>query len=359
MFNNKTILITGGTGSWGRELTRQLLEKYNPKEIRVYSRHELAQVNMKREFNAHPKIKFIIGDVRDFKRLDLTCMHVDYIFHLAALKHVPVCEENPWEAVLTNIDGTQNVIEAAIKNDIKKVIDISTDKAVDPFNLYGATKAVAERLIIAANTQTDATKFVCIRGGNVLGTTGSVVPLFHSQIIKTNQVTITDEGMSRYFLSLKDAIGLIFKASIDSVGGEIFVMKMPSCKIVDLAKAMIKELGNKDTKIKTIGIRPGEKIHEVLVSKYESTRVIEDGKYYIILPMVEIAAIEKQYKGKKTIHLKEYSSETAQHLSEKEIREMLAKDGWLEKSLSYDKSMDQLSDKNLVDYFKREGWVKK
>jgi len=358
MFNNKTILITGGTGSWGNELTKQLIEKYNPKEIRIFSRGEHKQVQMKLKYSNEKRIKYFIGDVRDKDRLLIVTRDVDYIFHLAALKHVPICEENPWESVLTNIYGTRNVIECAIENSVEKVIDISTDKAVDPFNLYGVSKACGEKLMIAANIESEKTSFVCIRGGNVVGTNGSVVPLFREQILKNNEITITDERMSRYFLSLSDAISLIFKAARDSVGGEIFVMKMPAAKIPDLAKVMVKELGNVETKIRKIGIRPGEKIYEVLVSKYESPRCVESGDYFIILPQIQIPRMEEIYKNKTPINILEYTSENTHLLTEEEIKEILDMEGWLSKDPKKESKYYgyELSNQELKDPFKREGW---
>jgi FlaA1/EpsC-like NDP-sugar epimerase len=286
MFNNKTIFVSGGTGSWGHELVSQILEKYHPKEIRIYSRGEHKQVEMRQEFNNSPILKFIIGDIRDKNILNLAMKNVDYVFHLAALKHVPVCEENCWEAVLTNIYGTQNIIECAINNHVKKVIDISTDKAVDPFNLYGVTKACGEKLIINANQNyISDTKFVCIRGGNVMGTNGSVLPLFKRQIKQKNKITITDPDMTRYLMSTREAISLIFQAVTNSIGGEIFVMRMPATKVCNIANVMIKLFGNKKTKQQIVGARPGEKMHEVLVSKNESPRTkIYNNKYYVILP---------------------------------------------------------------------------
>jgi len=263
MLRKRKILITGGTGSWGHELTRQLLKDFEPKEIRIYSRGELKQVEMRRSFN-DKRLNFIIGDVRDFIHLDEAMLGVDFVFHLAALKHVPVCESNPWEAVLTNIDGTQNVIRACIKNKVKKMVNVSTDKAVDPLNLYGVTKACAEKLTIAANNLTKDTSFICVRGGNVLGSNGSVVPLFRKQIEILNKITLTDERMTRFTFCLRDAIKLVLEALFESVGGEVFVMKMPALFISDLAKVMIENLGNENTKIEKIGIRPGEKIEEVL-----------------------------------------------------------------------------------------------
>lgn len=358
MFNDKIILITGGTGSWGNELTKQLLEKYNPKRIRIFSRGEHKQVQMKLKYPNEKRIRYFIGDVRDKKRLLIVTKGVDYIFHLAALKHVPVCEENPWESVLTNIYGIRNVIECAIENKIKKVINISTDKAVDPFNLYGICKACGEKLIIAANTESENTSFACIRGGNVIGTNGSVIPLFREQILRNNEITITDEKMSRYFLSLSDAISLIFKATIDSVGGEVFVMKMPAAKITELAKVMIQELGDKNTKIRNIGIRPGEKLYEVLVSKYEAPRCIEFGDYFIILPQIKLPKIEENYKNKKFASILEYNSKNTHLLTEEEIKEVLNKEEWLLKDIQKEGKYYnyKLSNQELKDLFKREGW---
>jgi FlaA1/EpsC-like NDP-sugar epimerase len=267
MFSGKKILITGGTGSWGNELTSQLLEK-NPEEIRIFSRGEFAQVSMKRKFN-DSRINFFIGDVRDFNAINLACKGIDIIFHLAALKHVPICEEQPYEAIKTNIVGTENIIKAAINNRVLKVIDVSTDKAVVPINAYGMTKAIGEKLIIHANKLSNHTRFTCIRAGNVLGTNGSVVPFFINMIKNNNQITITDLNMTRFFLTLKDSITLLFKAIEVSFGGETFVVHMPSFYIKDLASALIKVYGNDKTKIIETGIRPGEKIDEVLVSKHE------------------------------------------------------------------------------------------
>ncbi len=354
--DNSTILITGGTGSWGHELTKQLLEKYNPKEIRIYSRNELRQVEMKREFN-DPRVKFIIGDVRDYSRLLSSSRGVDYIFHLAALKHVTVCEENPWEAVQTNIIGTQNVVNACLENGIKKMIDVSTDKAVDPLNLYGVCKACGERLTINGNTAGNGTSFVCIRGGNVLGTTGSVIPLFIKQIKELNMVTLTDERMTRFWLSLPEAIGLVFKAFFESVGGETFAMKMPASYMKDLAEVMVEELGNKETQIRTIGIRPGEKIDEVLVSKYESSRTIDLGEYFAVLPLIKMPLAEEYYKDKQKIDITEFSSRTTKILNKKEIKEILTKNGFLSKERIEDELISSLNKGQLKRIENKEKWV--
>ena len=322
-FKDKVILITGGTGSWGHELTNQLLEK-NPKKIIIYSRSELGQVNMLRKIN-NQKVKFVIGDIRDREQLTNASKGVDYIFHLAALKHVPICEEQPEEAIKTNILGVQNVIAAAKENKVKKVIDVSTDKAVDPFNFYGMTKAVGERLIINANLHSSKTKFVCIRGGNVLGTNGSIVPFFIDQINNGKTVTITHKDMTRYYMTQKEAIHLLFKAAENSFGGETFVMKMPTCKVVDLAEVLIEEIGDKNKKIflKETGIRPGEKIHECLIGKNEFPSAYQyDENYYVILPQVKIHGLKEKYKNLKKITPGDFSSSDVL-MNKKEIKKML------------------------------------
>ena len=325
----QTILITGGTGSWGQELTAQLLRNHKPKEIRIYSRGEHKQVEMRRAFS-EPKIKFYIGDVRDKSRLMLAARNVDVVFHLAALKHVPVCEQNPWEAVQTNIIGTQNVIEAAIANNVKKVVYVSSDKAVDPFNLYGATKSCGEQLIIDANNY-HTTRFVCIRAGNVIGTNGSVIPLFREQAKNGKTLTVTDERMTRFFMRRKDAIGLLLKAVQDAHGGEILVTKMPACKITDVADAFSKRLANGKAKVKLIGMRPGEKLYEVLVSRYEVPHTYDLGNYFVILPPGNPGNVEAIYRKKKlTQSLKEeYNSSNGKILKPAEVEKMLEEDGWI------------------------------
>lgn len=331
MLNNSTIFISGGTGSWGHELVRQLLEKYDCKEIRIYSRGEHKQVAMRQEFNNHPKLKFIIGDVRDKNILGLAMKGADYVFHLAALKHVPVCEENCWEAVLTNIYGTQNIIECAIKNNVKKVIDVSTDKAVDPFNLYGVSKAAGEKLIINANQNyISDTKFICIRGGNVIGTNGSVIPLFKKQLLENNEITVTDESMTRFLMSTKEAIGLIFKAVESSLGGEVFVMRMPATTVKVIADILVDLFGNKDSKRKVIGVRPGEKMYEVLVSKNEVSRTkIFDDKYFVILPQIRNSGLDEQYKEYNALELEEFNSNNTTQLAMDELTDILKKEEWL------------------------------
>jgi FlaA1/EpsC-like NDP-sugar epimerase len=318
MKDEKIILITGGTGSWGNELTAQLLIQ-NPKEIRIYSRNEFAQVTMQRKFN-DSRLKFIIGDVRDYEQLNIACKNVDTVYHLAALKHIPICEEFPVEAIKTNITGTENVIKVALNNNVDTVVDVSTDKAANPLNLYGMTKAVGEKLILHANTL-GKTKFVCVRGGNVLGSNGSVVQFFIDRIQKFNDVPVTRYEMTRYFLTLHEAIKLVLTARyFIHFGGGLFVMKMPSCKIIDLAKVLVKKYGNKDTKIREVGLRPGEKLHEVLVTEYESPACyVYDKNYYLIYRQ----PIELQ-----KVDFTQYSSDNQKLMSEEEILVLLNKGGF-------------------------------
>lgn len=319
MFNNSTILITGATGSWGQTLTRLLLEEYEPKQIIAYSRGELAQVMMQRKFT-DSRIRYVIGDVRDYEALERATKGVDYIFHLAALKHVPICEENVQEAIKTNIHGTTNIVNAALANNVKKVIDVSTDKAVDPINLYGMTKAVGEKTIIQANDLGDTT-FVCIRGGNVMGSNGSVIPYFIEQIKAGGPITLTDRRMTRFFLTLEEAIRLLFKASIDSLGGETFVMNMPACRIEKLAEVLMQHYG--EVEIKETGIRHGEKLDEMLISPHDAAQsYCYDDNYFVTVPT-----------GKSMHHLQpfpypEFSSRT-KLMNTDEIEEMLRKGNFI------------------------------
>jgi len=327
VFDNKTILVTGGTGSWGYELVKQLLT-HNPKEIRVFSRNESNQFTMKQEFDNHPKLSFIIGDIKEREALMESCQDVNYVFHLAALKHVPVCEDQPIEALKTNVHGTQNVIDAAISCNVDRVVYISTDKASNPANFYGLSKAMGERLIIHANTLNTKTKFVCIRGGNVLGTNGSVIHVFKKQIQEKGKIGITHPNMTRFFLTLEDAIKLVFKATFESLGGEIFVMKMPTCKIIDLANVLIEASGKETIEIETLGIRPGEKIHELLLSEYESTTTVTYDEYFVILPPIHIEGLKEYYAPYTLVNLEKYDS-SKETISKEAIREMLLKGGFI------------------------------
>jgi UDP-N-acetylglucosamine 4,6-dehydratase/5-epimerase len=327
MFENRRILVTGGTGSWGHELVAQLLPR-NPKEVIIYSRGESNQVAMNRQFEDE-RLSFCIGDIRDKEALVTACQDVDYVFHLAALKHVPVCEDQPYEALKTNVVGTQNVIEAAVANQVKKVIYISTDKAANPSNFYGMTKAIGEKLIVYANLLNSDTRFVTVRGGNVLGTNGSVVHLFQSQIRQKGKVFITDMKMTRFFLTLRDAISLLFKASVESIGGEIFIMTMPTCRIVDLAEVLIEDSGVENVEIVEQGVRPGEKIHEILMSDFESlTTVVYDEQYLIILPTLNIPQLKDRYHQCPPVSFSSFSSEF-NLMSKEEIRSILQRGGFI------------------------------
>lgn len=327
MFTNSRILVTGGTGSWGHELVRQLLPQ-QPKEVIVFSRNESSQVAMSREFE-HDALSFIIGDIRDKEALVKACEGVDYVFHLAALKHVPVCEEQPYEALKTNVVGTQHVIEAAIANQVKRVIYISTDKAANPSNFYGMTKAIGEKLIVYANLLRSDTTFVCVRGGNVLGTNGSVIHLFKQQITEKHQVRLTDRRMTRFFLTLEDAIKLLFKASAESAGGEIFVMTMPTCRIIDLAEVLMESLGQRVPIVET-GVRPGEKIDEILLTEFESqTTVVYDQAYLVILPPITIPGLAERYAAYPKVAFDSFSSGHTPLMTKEEIRAMLVRGGFL------------------------------
>lgn len=326
MFNGKRIFVSGATGSWGQTLIRLLLENYDVEEIVCFSRGELQQVLMQRK-NTNPKLKFIIGDVRDYESVKNATKDIDYIFHLAALKHVPICEINVQETIKTNIAGTTNIVNAAIENKVKKVIDVSSDKAVEPINLYGMTKAVGEKLIVQANDLSDYTKFVCIRGGNVMGSSGSVIPLFIEQIKNGGPLTITDKRMTRFFLTLEEAIKLIFKATIDSIGGETFVMNMPACYITELAEVLMDNYGVVD--IKETGMRPGEKLDEMLISHHESQLTYcYDEHYYVTLPASYNQGLGTRYQDHPKFPFNEFSSKT-KIMNKIEIKEMLSKGGFL------------------------------
>lgn len=353
-FKNKRIFITGGTWSWGQELTNQLIN-LKPKEIIIYSRWEHKQVEMKRKFHNAHNIKYIIGDIRDLERLKSVTKQIDILFHLAALKHVPICEENPYESVQTNIIWIQNVINVSIENNIKKVIDVSTDKAVDPFNIYWTCKAVWEKMIIAANRDSLKTDFVCIRWGNVLWTNGSVVPLFIEQLKKSNKITITDSSMTRFLMRLPEAINLLLKASIDSIWGEILVMNMPWITVDNIADAMIKVFWNKNSKKIDIWPRPWEKKHELLVSQYESINCyILDKNYFVILPMINTNRDYSKYSWLKKFNYEYFWSNNSKLLTSDEFIEMLKLDWWFSDILKKESvsELDKMSKEELLDFFK-------
>jgi UDP-N-acetylglucosamine 4,6-dehydratase len=284
MFDDKVILITGGTGSFGKKYTKTLLERYKPKKLIIYSRDELKQYEMAQEFT-DPVMRFFIGDIRDFERLKMAMNGVDYVIHAAALKHVPIAEYNPMEAVKTNIHGAENVIHASIYNNVKKVIALSTDKAANPVNLYGATKLASDKLFVAANNLVGQkeTRFAVVRYGNVVGSRGSVVPFFKKIISEgVTEMPITDDKMTRFLITLQDGVDFVLKNFERMQGGEIFVPKIPSMKMTELAKAMAPDLPQK-----VIGIRPGEKLHEVMCPADDSHLTLEFHDHFVIQPTIE------------------------------------------------------------------------
>lgn len=330
MFNDKTILITGGTGSFGNKFVEIFSKKFKPKKIIIYSRDEYKQDIMARKFPVSklPYMRFLLGDVRDLERLKIAMRNVDYVVHAAALKQVPAAEYNPMEFVKTNIHGAENVINAAIASNVKKTIALSTDKAANPINLYGATKLASDKIFIAANNIVGTTKnnFSVVRYGNVIGSRGSVVPIFKDLISKGEKfLPITSLEMTRFWLSLEKSVNFVISCFEKMNGGEIFVPKIPSIKIVDLAKAM-----SPKTKIKIIGIRPGEKIHEQMCPKESSRHTLEFDDFFIIFSSdVNIENKIKEFqkkinkKGKKVSDNFEYSSGSNNHfLSLQEIKDL-------------------------------------
>jgi UDP-N-acetylglucosamine 4,6-dehydratase/5-epimerase len=287
MFNNKSILITGGTGSFGNQFTKTLLEKYSPKRIIIYSRDELKQFEMEKIFH-EDCMRYFIGDVRDRGRLMQAMSKVDYVIHAAALKQVPAAEYNPMECIKTNIHGAENVIHAALEKKIEKVIALSTDKAANPINLYGATKLASDKLFVAANNIVGdgRTRFSVVRYGNVVGSRGSVVPFF-AKLINENSdyLPITDKYMTRFWLTLQQGVDFVLKNFYRMHGGELFVPKIPSIKVVDLARAMAPELRHK-----IVGVRPGEKMHEILCPADDSHLTLEFDDHFVIMPTIQFNA---------------------------------------------------------------------
>jgi UDP-N-acetylglucosamine 4,6-dehydratase (inverting) len=312
MLNGKTILITGGTGSFGKKFLEMIFERYNPKKVIIYSRDEFKQSLMKSEYMDKinmSKVRFFIGDVRDKDRLYRAFEGVDYVIHAAAMKQVPTCEYNPFEAIKTNIHGAQNVIDAALDKGVKKVVALSTDKAVNPINLYGGTKLVSDKLFIAANSYSGQKKttFSVVRYGNVAGSRGSIIPIFRNLIDKGEmELPITDGRMTRFWITLEQGVELVFKALSEAKGGETYISKIPSFHITDLAKAMLPNV-----KIKEIGIREGEKLHEIMLTKDDSRHTYEYDRHYIIYPNFEWWDVKKSFTegGKQVEEGFEYDSE--------------------------------------------------
>jgi len=325
MLSNKTILITGGTGSFGKKMTQYILENYKPDKLIVFSRDELKQFEMSQRWSQkkYPCIRYFLGDVRDRERLNRAFYGVDYVIHAAALKQVPAAEYNPAEFIKTNINGAMNVIDAALYNNVKRVVALSTDKACNPANLYGATKLCSDKLFVAANVYSGvdkSTRFAVVRYGNVVGSRGSVVPFFKERA-KTGVLPITDPRMTRFWITLDQAVHFVIKVLKLSKGGEIFVPKIPSMKITDLAKAV-----SPDCDQKIVGIRPGEKIHETLISENEGRNAIEYNECFII---------RRDHDGNRNVYNNgnggkpcaegfQYSSDSnLQQISIEELRDML------------------------------------
>lgn len=328
MFNNKNILITGGTGSFGKKYTQILLKNYKPNKIIIYSRDELKQYEMASEFS-HSSMRYFIGDVRDESRLNTAMNGVDFVIHAAAMKHVPIAEYNPMECIKTNIHGAQNVINASLKNRVEKVIALSTDKACNPVNLYGATKLASDKLFIAANNIAgqSPTRFSVVRYGNVVGSRGSVVPLFKKLIENgAKELPITDERMTRFWITLEDGVKFVLKNFERMHGGELFIPKIPSMKITDLAATLAPNLP-----IKLIGIRPGEKLHEIMISADDALHSLEFDDHYVITPSIRFYDKEADFAinklGQKGNSIKsgfEYRSDNnTQWLNQQSLKEMI------------------------------------
>ncbi len=313
MFNGKTILITGGTGSFGKKFIKTVLQNYSPKKLIVYSRDELKQYEMASEYNT-PCMRYFIGDVRDGDRLLKAMDGVDFVVHAAALKHVPIAEYNPMECIKTNINGAQNVIDAALANGVEKVVALSTDKAANPINLYGATKLASDKLFVAANNikGSKKTTFSVVRYGNVVGSRGSVVPFFKKLVADgATELPITDARMTRFWITLEEGVEFVIKSFERMQGGEIFVPKIPSMRVVDLALAIAPNLP-----MKIIGIRPGEKLHEVMCPADDSHRTIEFNDHFVIEPTIKFTDSNVDYfknplgeVGKSVAEGFEYSSD--------------------------------------------------
>ncbi len=332
MFNNKNILITGGTGSFGKAFVKKVLKNYKPKKLVVFSRDELKQFEMMQEFpkKKFPNLRFLLGDVRDAHRLKIALRNINIVVHAAAQKHVEAAEYNPQECIKTNIQGAENLVYACIENKVEKVIALSTDKAVNPINLYGATKLVSDKIFISGNyiSGEQKTIFSVVRYGNVLNSRGSVIPFFRKLLLeKKDFLPITHKDMTRFILSLDDGVEFVMQSFQKMYGGEIFVPKIPSIRIIDLIKAL-----NSNIKIKVIGIKPGEKLYEVLCPKDENGLIIEFKKFYLITPTIETSVKRRQYfiqkngeKGKLVKEDFEYSSDKVKLLKIKDIQKLLDK----------------------------------
>ncbi len=321
-WSDKVVLVTGGTGSFGKTMVEIMLKEYHPAKLIVYSRDELKQHEMRVAGFNHPSLRYFIGDVRDLPRLQRAFNGVDIVIHAAALKQVPACEYNPMEAIKTNILGSSNVIDAALDAGVSRVVALSTDKAVNPINLYGATKLAAEKLFVQSNAYAGgtATRFSCVRYGNVVGSRGSVVPVFIKQR-RNGKVTITDERMTRFWISLEQGVRFVMRCAGQMHGGEVFVPKIPSMKVIDLARALAP-----DAEVNVIGIRPGEKLHEVLISEDEARSTIELEDMFVVQPELALwFGHDWAQQGHELPDGFRYASNTNPHwLTDEEIRTIVA-----------------------------------
>jgi UDP-N-acetylglucosamine 4,6-dehydratase len=324
-WQNSSVLITGGTGSFGKKCVEALLKEYQPKKLIVFSRDELKQHELRQLYpeTSGTPLRFFIGDVRDRDRLQRAFHGVDVVIHAAALKQVPACEYNPFEAILTNVIGAKNIIDAAIDQGVKKVVALSTDKAVNPVNLYGATKLCAEKLFIQGNNYSGATatRFCCVRYGNVVGSRGSVIPLFREQA-QTGRITVTDARMTRFWLTLDQGVRFVLRAAESMRGGETFIPKIPSMKITDLAQAIAP-----GCEITNIGIRPGEKIHEVLISEDEARDTVELKEMFVVQPQRQSWGAAR-WEGEALPDGFRYASDTnRQWVTQEDLRKLAAMAG--------------------------------
>jgi len=326
MFKDKTVLITGGTGSLGYALTKRLLQ-LGVGKIRIYSRNESKQIEMESEFD-DSRIRYFIGDVRDLPRLTRAMEDVDIVFHAAALKHVPVIEYNPFEAIKTNVIGSQNIIDACLHENVERAVCIGTDKAVSPFNTYGATKLLMEKLFVTAenyiNKDKHRTKFISVRYGNVLGSSGSVVQKFIKQIKNHEKITITDPSMTRFSITMDEALDFILESTVVGKGSDIFVPKLRAYNIVDLKNALVELLGKTESEI--TGIRPGEKLHETLISLDEMRHVWDIGNKFVILSSKRVMGKESSsYQNiTKTESDKSYSSDLAEKIPSQDLKRIIS-----------------------------------
>ena len=329
-FTNKNILIIGGTGTIGNGLVKKLI-KHNPKVIRIFSRDEYKQFLMEEEYRGINIFRFLIGDVRDYDRVERAMNGIDIVFNLAAMKHVPACEYNPTEAIKTNVIGMENVIKAAQYHNVECVLFTSSDKAINPTNSYGATKLLAEKLVQAANYSRGniRTKFVAVRFGNVMCSRGSVIPLFKKQIVEKRAITVTDPNMSRFMMTLEEAVNLIMYATENSVGGELFILKMPVIKLKDLAEVVIENtseelnISSQEIKIEHIGLRAGERMYEELMTEEESHHAYDLGLMYAVLPIAFRIKVHEEYKNESEAKIGSYNSMSIGAISKQELNNML------------------------------------